>query len=554
MFKTYKNSTKLSDSTMSLAERQASQRELERLKKMIIAGSDVAQELALVIEQLRRSASNAENQKVFATIDENFSWLHDFLGQGIGLTVGKYDILAGNAQAGIAYIESIADKQLISSYVIEPLLTKKVDSNIRLDNLLNFIQLESIYIHTTSNYIMTKIVESLLNGDAVLFINGLQEALVIGSRKIEKRSIEKPDNEGTVLASLESFTDDLETNCSMVIKRLPITTLCFEAFTQGELSRTKLKLVWLEGIANEKVIEEVERRIKKINVDNLDGVGNLAELIEDKPLSIFPKYRQTQRPDVVAKALTEGHFAVLCNNSPFAFFAPITLWDNFKTMDDYAERVTSSSYLRLVRYVAFAIAVLVSPVYLSFVTYNHIVVPQSLAVNISTGREGVPFPSGIELVMMTLAISIIREASLRIPGSVGYFIGTLAAVVIGQAAVTAGYVSTSIIIVVAVSEISSFAISTTTLVYTTRLINYFFITLASVLGMFGLINGMIIVMWYVVSLESFGVPYLYPLIPFDLEGMKDTFVRLAVLKKRLRLLAPFNRYRIGPEGNSGKRE
>ncbi|MBP2663418.1 MAG: gerAA 2, partial [Firmicutes bacterium] len=179
--------------------------------------------------------------------------------------------------------------------------------------------------------------------------------------------------------------------------------------------------------------------------------------------------------------------------------------------------------------------------------YNQIIVPQSLAVTIAAGREGVPFPSGVELLLMTFGMTIIREAALRIPGSVGYFIGTLAAIVIGQAAVAAGYVSASIIIVVAISEISSFAVATTRITYTSRLINYSFIILAGFLGMFGLICGIVIIFWHLSSLESFGVPYLYPFIPFDLEGMKDTFIRmrLSVLKKRLRILAPFNRVRIG---------
>jgi spore germination protein KA len=392
---------------------------------------------------------------------------------------------------------------------------------------------------------MKQVVEGILNGDTALFIEGSSTALLIASRKIEQRGVEKPLNEGTVLASLDSYTENLDTNCGMIIKRLPTSSLRFETFNIGKLAPTKIKLAWLEGIANPTIVDEARRRINRINIDYISGIGTLAELIEDSPFSIFPKYRQTERPDVTAKALTDGHFAILCTNNPFALFAPIALWDNLKTMDDYAERTTSASYLRLARYAAFLMSILISPVYLSFVTYNQTIVPQSLAVAIAAGRAGVPFPSAVELLLMTLAITIIREAAMRIPGSVGYFVGTLAAVVIGQASVAAGYVSASMIIVVAASEISSFAISTTTIVYTSRLINYFFIVLASMFGMFGLINGIAIVFWHLASLESFGVPYLYPLVPFELEAMKDTFVRFGILRKRFKILAPFNRLRIG---------
>jgi spore germination protein KA len=527
--------------------------QLQELQKMIDASSETAEDMEMIIGQLRQLGpselpSQMQVRNVFSTVDENFSFLRSILGNGIGLIEGKHDILAGKVQTGVAYIKSISDEELISNQVIKPLLKGKVDFNINFEAILMLIRstfLSASNVKETNE--MEQVVESLLNGDTVLFINSTNTALIIDSRKIVSRSIEKPENESTVLSSMESFVEDLNANCGMIIKRLPTPNLRFEIVTVGVLSHTKLKLIWIEGIANTTIIEEARRRINRINIDNVDGIGVLAELIEDTPLSIFPKYRQTQRPDVVTKNLTDGSFAVLCDNSPFAFLAPISIWDNFKTMDDYAERSTSASYLRLIRYVAFFASVIISPLYLSFVTYNQIIVPQSLAVTISTGREGVPFPTVVELLVMTMGITVIREASLRIPGAVGYFVGSIAAVVIGQATVAAGYVSASIIIIVAVSEISSFALSTTTMVYTSRLINYFFIVLAGMFGMFGLINGVAIILWYVASLESFGVPYLYPLVPFDFAGMKDTFIRLGTANKRLRILAPFNRIRIGNE-------
>lgn len=491
--------------------------------------------------------SQAQERSVFSTIDENFGLLKSIFGDGIGLVKGKYSILEDKVQAGVAYIESISDKELISRQIIEPLLIGKVDRKIGSDDILTLIQSKFISVpNMKRSSQMNQVVESLLNGDTVLFINDVNTALIIGSRKIEKRAIEKPDNENTVSASMDSFIEDLETNCSLIIKRLQTPDLRFETFRIGKLTRANIKLIWMEGIANTKAVEEARSRLKGIDIDHLDGLGCLAELIEDKPLSIFPKYRQTQRPDVTAKSLSGGQFVILCGNCPHALVAPISFWDNFKTMDDYAERTTVSSYLRIVRNIAFLLSVLISPLYLSFVTYNHSIVPPPLAINIATGREGVPFPSVVEVLILTFAITIIREASLRIPGAIGFFIGMLASIVIGQASVTAGYVSASVIIVAAISAISAFAISTTTLLYPSRLINYFFILLAGVFGMFGLINGIVIVLWHAVSLKSFGIPYLYPVVPFDLEGMKDTFIRapFSVLKKRLRILAPYNRIRI----------
>jgi len=353
--------------------------QLQELRIMIDTSIKVANNMEMLIGQLRPHSptknDNAEKgsselpsqvqvRNVFSTVDENFGFLTSLLGNGIDLIQGKYDILEGKVQAGVAYIQSITDKELISNQVLRPLLKGKVDVNTNFDMISMLIKstfLSASKIQETSE--MKQVVESLLNGDTVLFINGTNTALLIGSRKIISRSIEKPENEGTVLSSMESFIEDLDANCGMIIKRLPTPDLRFETLTVGVLSHTRLKLLWIEGIADANIIEEARRRINKIDIDNVDGIGILAELIEDTPLSLFPQYRQTQRPDVITKNLTDGKFAVLCGNSPFAFFAPTSIWDNFKTMDDYAERSTSASYLRLIRYGAF----FVSDSYISFI-------------------------------------------------------------------------------------------------------------------------------------------------------------------------------------------
>ncbi|AOY78475.1 spore germination protein [Clostridium formicaceticum] len=492
---------------------------------------------------------------MFSTIDKNFGFLNSFLGKDIGLIEGKYDIFNGKIQIGVVYIASIADNQLVSRQVIEPLLRGRFDLNTDFNGILTQIQSKFIYtpdIEKTSE--MKQIIDNLFIGSTVLFIDGIDSALIIGSRKIEQRPIEKPDNEAIIFGSKESFVEDLETNISMVIKRLPTPDLCFETFTIGTLSRTEVKLLWMKDITNTKIVEEARRRLKSIEIDMISDLGALAELIEDKPLSIFPKWRQTQRPDMVAKCLSDGYFVILCNNTPFVLIGPGLFWDNFKTMDDYAEGSIVSSYLRNTRYIAFLLSIIVSPLYLSFVAYNHAIVPPPLAINIAAGREGVPLPSVVELLILSFAITIIREASIRMSGAVGFFIGVLAALVIGDAAVTAGYVSASVIIVVAISAISAYAIATTVMVIPSRLINLFLILLAGVLGMFGLISGIIIILWHAVSLESFGVPYLYPFVPFDLEGMKDTFIRapIKLLKKRLNMLAPYNPNKINNEKHDGE--
>lgn len=447
------------------------------------------------------------------------------LGKDIGLVKSKYDFLQGKIQIGIVYIDYLANHELISNQIIRPLLQASTDILKSAGDLSSIIS-KIIYSPDKRQYAnMEQVIDNLLTGNTVLFIQDSANALTIQSRKVEKRSVEKPNNEVTALASNDAFIEDIDVNCSLIINRLPTPDLRFEEFTVGSLSHTKVKLIWIEGVANQGAVDEARRRIQKIDAENVDGIGQLSELIEDNRISVFPKYKQSQRPDAIAKFLSEGRFALLCSNSPFGLAAPFTFWDNFKTMDDYAERPLVSSFLRCIRILSFILASTVSPLYLCFVTYNHNIIPTALAMNIQLGRVSVPFPSVVELLLMSLSITIIREAAMRIPGTVGYFIGTLAAVILGQAAVSAGYVSASVIIVVAITAISAYAISTSLMVYPSRLVNYFLIFWSAFMGMYGFTCGLIIVICHIASLQSFGTPYLYPLTPFGKQDVKNTIIR-----------------------------
>ena len=490
---------------------------------------------------------------IFATLDENIAFIHEALGVGIGLIVKRYAIFKSKLQICLVYVDAMADQKTIGAQIIEPLINESEDFSPGRDDIIKaLLSRVSFPAATEVSDRMEEVLKGLLNGSSILLIQQESRALIFDSKIALHRTIEKPENEASMLCSLDSLTEDIDSNCNLITKRLPHPDLKFHEFTVGKLSQTTLKLLWVEGIADLKTVDEAKNRIGKIDIDNIEGIGALSELIRDRPLSIFPTYKQTQRPDVIARCLTDGQFAILCDNSPYAFIAPVSFWDQFKTADDYAQNTFISSYLRFIRYLSFVLCTTISPLYLACVAYNHNIVPPNLAIDIAIGRDGVPFPSVIEIVLLTITISVIREASLRIPGPTGYFIGTMSAIVIGQATVAAGYVSASVIIVVSISVISSYAVSSSILLYTTRLINYFLILLAGFFGMYGLINGIVIIIWHMVSLKSFGMPYLYPLVPFDREALKDTIIRapLSTLKKRFGVLAPTNRTRTSYESRT----
>lgn len=491
-------------------------------------------------ENTNQSFSNSQIKNIATTVNENLLFIKSQLGDGIGLSEGRFKAFRGYIEIAVVFIQSLCNKELINTHIIPTLLHGELDDTTLITDIPTLTQ--TLYISSLNTKKVEQkedVIVELLKGNTVIFFDNCSSALIVESRKIDKRPIDKPENEITIFAAKEAFVEDIDTNIGLIIKRLPIPLLKVHSFTAGRLSQTNSKLLWIDGVAKDNIINEVKSRLINITTDMIDNTSTLAKLIQDKPTSIFPTYRLTERPDLASKALSDGFFVILCNNSPFALIGPVNFWDSFKTMDDYAELTFASSLLRIIRLMAFLISIIISPLYLAFVTYNHTIVPPSLALNISQGRDGVPFPSIIELIGMTIIIDIIREAGTRMPGIVGYFIGTLGAVIIGQAAVAAGYVSVSLIIVVAFSAIASFAISSTTLVNTSRIINYFLILLSGLLGIFGFFNGSFLILWRMSILESFGVPYLYPVIPVEFQGWKDLFIRapFKMLKNKLTLIA-----------------
>jgi spore germination protein KA len=492
---------------------------------------------------------NRDQGKLSASLDHNLNLVKELSGgEDTGIVVRRFYIMNGRREAGLIYLKNMADHKLLSQQVIMPLMKETADIHAPPAKLPKLLQMRFISAAETSETrAVDRVVEDVLTGYSALFIQGSDTAVIISTRSVKKRLPEKPDVEVSILSGKVAFVEDVDINCSLIRSRIPVQDLKFKKFTIGRLSRTTVFLVWIEGVANSKIIAEAEQRIKRIDVDNVISLGLVAELIEDEPLSLWPKYHLTERPDIAAQSLAEGSFAVLCDNVPQAFIAPVVLWHKFQSVDDYSEKAVIGSFIRIIRYAGFFISLFISSIYLAFVAVNHTVIPPALALNIAAGRQGVPFPSVVEVLSMTLFIDVLREVAVRTSATMGPAIGILGAVVIGQAAVAAGYVSPSLIIIIAVSAISTFAIPKISIVSVVRILNYVFILLAGFLGIFGVITGFVFVLWRLVSLRSFGVPFLYPVSPGEGYGLKDVFIRAPFwsLRRRLSLFAPGNRVRMG---------
>ncbi|HBI57173.1 MAG TPA: hypothetical protein DDY38_10135, partial [Firmicutes bacterium] len=309
----------------------------------------------------------------------------------------------------------------------------------------------------------------------------------------------------------EGLIEDLETNLTLVRKRLKTPTLKIDCRSVGRRSNTQLAILHLEGVADPKVLAEVHSRLNKIDIDGIMDSGELEQLIEDNTMTVFPQVGNTERPDNIAAALLNGRVAILVDNSPFALIVPNVLTDMLQSSDDYYERFQFSSLIRILRYVLAFVALLSPALYVAITTFHHEMIPTDLLTNLVRARAGVPFPTVIEAGLMELAFEALREAGLRLPKAVGQAVSIVGALIIGQAAVEAGLVSPIMVIVVAATGIASFTIPAFNGAVVTRMLKFPFLVAAGTLGLYGISLALAIIIIHLTSLRSFGVPYLSPL-------------------------------------------
>ncbi|MDF2519531.1 MAG: spore gernimation protein, partial [Clostridia bacterium] len=315
----------------------------------------------------------------------------------------------------------------------------------------------------------------------------------------------------------------------------------------GAETKTKICICYIENIVDKKIVEELHRRLDKIDLDGVLDVAYLAELITDDIATPFRGLGDTERPDVVAGKLLEGRVAILCDGTPIALTLPFIFLEYFNVNEDYYNNYFLATFNRAIRWLGFFLTSSVPAIYVALVTYHQEMIPTQLLLSISASRQGVPFPTIVEAIVMLIVFEIIRETSVRIPTAVGQTISIVGTLVIGQAAVEAKLVSAPMIIVAAITAITSYIVPRMQIeLIITRFI---FLFLSAFLGLYGYIFGCIILFIHLSSLRSFGIPYMLNIASLNKSDIKDTIIRVpwSSMKKRPELIAAKNRVRKGEE-------
>lgn len=481
----------------------------------------------LRLAQLRKTAAPPpEGQTLRKNLEENIALFRAELGESPDIIIRRFTLnLKNGIKAALLFVDGLMDKQVVYECILQPLMleAKKETGGIRGD-LPGFIQ-ENIITATSleKNDRLTTLVAAVLTGDSVLLLDGYPVGLSISSKGWEKRAILEPDTEVTLKGPREGFTEDLRTNTAFLRRKIGHPGLRFEQMVIGQRTKTAVTIAYLKGIVNEKVVDEVKTRLQRINTDMILDANYLTEFIADAPFSPFPTVASTERPDVAAARLLEGRVAVLVDGTPTVNTMPTLFIEGFQSPDDYNYHFLYATLIRWIRYLAFFLSFLLPASFVALTTYHQELIPTPLLISMAAAVEGTPFPIVVEVVAMGTVFEILREAGVRLARPIGQTVSIVGALVIGEAAVTAGLVAAPTVIVIALTAITSFMVPAQQEIGI--ILRLSLAVLAGVLGAYGILIGLLFSLIHVASLRSFGVPYLSPITPLNIGDLKDVVVR-----------------------------
>ena len=438
--------------------------------------------------------------------------------KNIGDAVYK-DIQTDEGTVTIIYLSSLVDSKKLLDTVTLP--------------ITNEIKHVLSTFDTADKNNIDSMVTSIVEGETIIYFHQLNRVLKVKTFSPQQRAISTTDTETTVIGPQDAFTESLHTNLSMIKRRIPQPGLKTIDRVVGKETNTKISIIYMEHLVNDENLQRVVDRIEKIDYPGFVDLTMLKQIIEDDPYSPFPQYYLTVRPDSTVLWLLDGRIVVAMDNSPNVMVAPISFLEMFFSPEDFYNRWTTASLLRFLRFFGFFITIMLTPMYISALTYHPGLMPYELLIMLQESRSRVPFPPVIEVLFIELVIEVLRESGSRMPSKIGQTIGIVGGIVIGTAAVEAGLVSNTLIVLVAISALLSFLMPSFLMSNASRFVRYIFILSAGVFGLFGQMLALAWLFNHLLNLTSLGTPYMTPVIPRKMTDLYDGIIRfpLQFIKK-----------------------
>jgi spore germination protein KA len=520
--------------------------ELERNLDALRDGLGSCNDIITQYTNLKTTINQDKDTSELSTdLEKNLDTLRNVLGSSNDIVIRKFKFGCDKQSNGaLVYVDGLVNTETIDYNIMKPLMydvclisEKAYSDTSNIDIIQETLLSVSSVQKITS---LGNLLEGLLSGIAILFVDGSKEALGIIVKKWEIRNIEQPETENVVRGPREGFTETLRINTTLLRRKIRNPDLHFETFIIGEETRTEVCIAYIKGIVNPKLILEVKKRLNGIQTDTVLESGYIEAFIEDAPYSIFATIGNSEKPDTVAAKILEGRVAIFVDGTPFVLTVPMLFIENFQSSEDYYSRPFFSSLVRTLRFFSFALSVLAPALYVALSTFHQELIPTTLLLTMAAAHEGVPFPSVMEAGMMIIMFEILREGGIRLPRPVGSTISIVGALVIGESAVTAGLIGAPMVIVLAITAVSSFVVPAQ--IDAGSIIRFILLILAGFTGGYGIAIGLLGFLIHLASLRSFGTPYLSPLAPLSTGDLKDSIVRVPLwaMLTRPRTIAWYN--------------
>lgn len=463
----------------------------------------------------------AKQTPLTAALSDNLNRLREAFDLSADLVIRE--IRVAGRDGAVVSVEGMIDRHLMTDAVLLP-LSRLTDDGGDADTLMKTVEsrvlgfTDLLYADTVE-----RLAELIVSGFAAVLIDGVAHAVLGGMQAFMIRSVSEPSTEVGVRGSREGFTEAVRVNMSMVRRRLKTPKLTFEMLTVGSDSQTAVCLCYMRDRVSPKLLANVRERIRKCPLDVVLESGYLQPFLEGEQRSLFTGVDVTERPDTLCAKVAEGRVGVMVDGTPFALVIPFLFSEHFQAMDDYTLQPVYASFIRVIKYLAFAVSLLLPGLYVAIGMHHAELLPARLLLSFVNSARSTPFSLTVEALLIHFLFEIMREAGLRFPKAIGHAVSIVGALVIGESVVRAGLVSAPMVIIVALTSISAFVIPS--LYGSVAVLRFGFILLGGALGLYGVVAGALLLLCSMSSLNVDGIPVTAPITPFSFRAMRDVFIR-----------------------------
>lgn len=481
------------------------------------------------------------------SLEENLIAIRQQMAEGLDVVYRQFR-LGNGRRAAAFFVDGLVNRDILDRDFFRPLMSMNREGRCSMpylaEEVLNMGDVKVIDK-------LGQVIDAVLQGLTALLVDGCDQVILVEAISWQQRGINEPSTDVVIRGPREGFVETLRVNISMMRRKIHHPRLSVESVRLGRYSQTEVAVIYIGGIVNEEVLTELRERLNRIDTDAILDSGYIEQFIQDNPYALFPTVGVTEKPDIAAARILEGRVLILVDGSPMALTVPMLFVEGLQSSEDYYTRFYYASFLRILRVLAFSVSIFLPGFYIAVTNYHHQLIPVNLMLSMVAAEARTPFSTGFSILMIGIVYEILREAGLRLPRPAGQAVSIVGAIVMGDAAVSAGLISAPVLIVLAFTIITSYV--TVTLMEAGTLLRLIMVGLGWTMGLFGLLLGALMMIAYLCSLNSFGVPYFSPLAPFASHDMRDTVVRFPLFKldKRPSLLSK-NRRRMAPYTPPGK--